>query len=97
MLKVSYQILDPLELVLKVFFYLTPDIVYKNSLFPKAFRQKNFKFIPNRRDCTITLNLGLVLLPPEDDAILQKKYYKKYMSRAINSNCFEIVFALMIK
>lgn len=69
MLKLESPILNLLLLVLGIPFDLNPDIGYKGGGLSKTLLEKSFEFVLNKKTNTITLNLGLVLLPAKVDLI----------------------------
>lgn len=70
MLQVKSLVLYFFFLILKVFFDLTPDVVYKQSGFLKTLLKKSFKFVLYEGSNSVLLNLDLMLLPAEINFII---------------------------
>lgn len=58
--------------MLKIFFNLTPDVIYKRSRLTKVLSEKSFKFVQNNRDSTIVFNLNFILLLAKVDPITKR-------------------------
>lgn len=58
--------------MLRILFNLSPDVAHKSDRCSKTLLKIDFEFVPNRRDNTIALNLGLILLLIEVDPIPKK-------------------------
>lgn len=58
-------------LILRFFFNLTLDIIYKCNRFFKAFLKKNFKFVLYKNNNLILFNLSLILLLVKIDFFLK--------------------------
>lgn len=84
-------------LVLRVLFNLALDTIYKSGGLPKAFLQKDFKFIPGGRCETVILDLDFTLLLTKKKFVFQKKRAKYYMPLALSSYSFEMDFILLPK
>lgn len=82
-------------LVLKLFFNLTLNIIYKRSGFPKAFLKKDLKFVSCRRVSLVKFHLGLMLLVTKVDSILEEQNCKRNAFLAFCSSRFETVPVLL--
>lgn len=95
MLQIEDSILNFFQLVLRVFFGFIPDVLYKQSGFPKTLFQKDPKFVSKRRNGPVAFDLSFMLLPTKTDLILKEQDYKRYMLITLDSNSFEKVLALL--
>lgn len=62
-----------------------------------ALFSKYFKFVIERKDKLVILNLNLMLLSIIKNGIFQKTYNKRYAFVFLNLNSFEIIFILLTK
>lgn len=60
-----------LLLILRVFFNVISDIVYKSNKLSKAFLEKNFEFVLYEGNNLVMLNLSFVLLLAEINSFLE--------------------------
>lgn len=72
MLQVENPILYFLLLVLKILLNFCLDIGYKQVGFSEILLEKNLKFVLNRKNNIIALNLSLVLLQAKIDLVVKK-------------------------
>lgn len=72
MLQVENLILYFLLLVLKILLNFYLDIGYKQVGFSETLLEKNLKFVLNRKNNIIALNLSLVLLQAKIDLVVKK-------------------------
>lgn len=72
---------NDLLLVLSISFDSTPKAIYKSSQIAKAFENENLEFLSGEQDQNFIIQPLLVILPAESDAILEKKYCKRYAVR----------------
>lgn len=63
-------------LILKIFFNLTSDVIYKNRRLLKTFLEKNFKFVLYEGGNSVLFNLSLVLLPVKIEFFWRNKVGK---------------------
>ena len=84
-------------LVLSVSFDVTPEIIYKDFQIIKAFAQKCLEFLSSRQNQSFIIQLLLMLLLIETDAITKKICYKRYAVRSFCSCGSKMVFILLIK
>lgn len=97
MFKIGRPILNLLKLILGVFSHFALNVVHKSSQLSKAFSQEGFELVPGLEDYTITFDSAFMLLPAEENTILQKACCKKHVSVAFSSSYFKIVLALLVE
>lgn len=84
-------------LILRIPFNLSQDISYKVGRFFKILLEKSLKFVSNRKDGTITFNLGFILFSAKVDLVSEKQSCNKNVLKTHNISYLEILFRLSIK
>lgn len=90
-------ILNFFLLILRIPFNLSQDIGYKVGRFFKILLEKSLEFVSNKKDGTVTFNLGLILFLAEVDLISEKQGCNKNALKTHSIRCLEILFALSIE
>lgn len=85
------------SLILKVFFNLAPNIIYKCGRFFKILLEKGLKLISSYEFGSILFFFYPILLLSKIDPISKKQGCKKDAFIAYSSSHFEIVLALLAK
>ena len=88
-------VLDLFRLMLGVTPKLCLYLPNKCIAFSWAFFEKDLEFISGEKSKLITLFLGLILLPPVEDSILQKLCSKKYTLMTLESSNLKMILALL--
>lgn len=84
-----------LLLVLRILFDLGLDVGYKQNTFSKILPEKNFKFVPSKRNSIVVFILGLVLLSVESDFILKKQGRKRDTLVVYNTSYIKMILTLL--
>ena len=94
MLQIRGPILYFLLLVLRIPLDLGPDASYEQSRFFETWPEKDFKFVPSRKDSIVTFNLSFVLLQAEINPVLEERGCKRDAFMAHGSGCVEMILIL---
>ena len=86
---------DIFLLVLSISCNSTPETIHKSRQITKAFAWKRLEFLPGRWNQSFIIQLLLVLLPAETDAVLEKRCSKKYVVRSFCSGSSKMVLILL--
>lgn len=78
-------------LVLKFFFNLIPDGIYKYNKFFKTFLKKGLKFVSYKKGNFVSFNSRFILLLAKVNFILKKWSYKGDTFMILSSSSFEMV------
>lgn len=83
------------KLILKVFFDLILDTVYKYDGFFKTLLEKNFKFISSKRNCTFVFYLSFMLLLAKINLVLENWNRNKDAFMTCIISYVEIILTLL--
>lgn len=86
-----------LELILKVMFEFTLDIIYKSSRIAKVFLQKSLKLNSGYKNYFFTLMVVLILSPLVANHLLKKQSYKQSIFWTNGFSCVKMIFILLTK
>lgn len=83
--------------MLRVFFDFIPDAIWKHGRFAKTLSEKSLEFVLYKESNPVLLNLSLMLLPAEDDLILEKQGRKKNAFIARNIDYIKMILILLVE
>lgn len=96
-LQVKNAVLYFFLLLLQVFFNFSPDIINKCSRFFEILLEKNLKFVSSKESNLVLLNLSLLLLLAEVNAILEKRIHERDVLVAYSISYIKIIIILSEK